>query len=138
MLNAHLAFFSQKMLYALSKLVYNNFERMCNFMQSITTISFNEFESILNNNELVFVDFFASWCGPCKMFSPIVEQISQKYKDKITVLKIDIDENSEIAEKYSIQSVPTSILFKNNNIVERVSGMISFNQCSDLVDKYLN
>ena len=62
----------------------------------------------------------------------------QKYKDKITVLKIDIDENSEIAEKYSIQSVPTSILFKNSNIVERVSGMISFNQCSDLVDKYLN
>ena len=107
-------------------------------MQSIVTISFNEFESILNNNELVFVDFFASWCGPCKMFSPIVEQISQKYKDKITVLKIDIDENSEIAEKYSIQSVPTSILFKNSNIVERVSGMISFNQCSDLVDKYLN
>lgn len=138
MLNARLAFFFQKMLYALSKLVYNNFERMCNFMQSIVTISFNEFESILNNNELVFVDFFASWCGPCKMFSPIVEQISQKYKDKITVLKIDIDENSEIAEKYSIQSVPTSILFKNSNIVERVSGMISFNQCSDLVDKYLN
>lgn len=138
MLNARLAFFFQKMLYALSNLVYNNFERMCNFMQSIATISFNEFESILNNNELVFVDFFASWCGPCKMFSPVVEQISQKYKDKITVLKIDIDENSEIAEKYSIQSVPTSILFKNNNIVERVSGMISFNQCSDLVDKYLN
>ena len=52
MLNAHLAFFSQKMLYDLSKLVYNNFERMCNFMQSITTISFNEFESILNNNKV--------------------------------------------------------------------------------------
>ena len=106
-------------------------------MQSVVTMNFNEFENILNNNEPVFVDFFASWCGPCKMFAPIVEQISQKYKDKITVLKIDIDENSEIAEKYSIQSVPTSILFKNNNIVERISGMISFNQCSDLVDKYL-
>ena len=126
-------------------------------MQSVVTMNFNEFENmsqvkdlvrkinkgknldenILNNNELVFVDFFASWCGPCKMFAPIVEQISQKYQDKITVLKIDIDENSEIAEKYSIQSVPTSILFKNNNIVERISGLISFNQCSDLVDKYL-
>ena len=66
-------------------------------MQSVVTMNFNEFENILNNNELVFVDFFASWCGPCKMFAPIVEQISQKYKDKITVLKIDIDENSEIA-----------------------------------------
>ena len=49
------------------------------FMQSITKMSFNEFEKILNDNELVFVDFFASWCGPCKMFAPIVEQVSQKY-----------------------------------------------------------
>lgn len=107
-------------------------------MQTISTISFNEFEKILNSNNLVFVDFFASWCGPCKMYAPIIEQVAQKYKDKIIVLKIDIDENSEITEKYSIQSVPTSIIFKNKNIVERVSGMLPLEQCSKLIDKHLN
>lgn len=106
-------------------------------MQS-TVISFNEFEKILSENKLVFVDFFASWCGPCKMFAPVVEQISQKYEDRVTVLKVDIDENSEIAEKYSIQSVPTSILFKDGAAVERVSGMIPESQCASLIDKHLS
>lgn len=106
-------------------------------MQS-TVMSFNEFEKILSDNKLVFVDFFASWCGPCKMFAPVVEQISQKYDDRVTVLKVDIDENSEIAEKYSIQSVPTSILFKGGDAVERVSGMIPARQCSSLIEKHLD
>ncbi len=106
-------------------------------MQS-TVMSFNEFEKILSDNKLVFVDFFASWCGPCKMFAPVVEQISQKYDDRVTVLKVDIDENSEIAEKYSIQSVPTSILFKGGDAVERVSGMIPASQCSSLIEKHLD
>lgn len=106
-------------------------------MQS-TVMSFNEFEKILSDNKLVFVDFFASWCGPCKMFTPVVEQISQKYDDRVTVLKVDIDENSEIAEKYSIQSVPTSILFKGGDAVERVSGMIPASQCSSLIEKHLD
>ncbi len=101
-------------------------------------MSFNEFEKILSENKLVFVDFFASWCGPCKMFAPIVEQISQKYEDRVTVLKVDIDENSEIAEKYSIQSVPTSILFKDGDAVERVSGMIPANQCESLIERHLD
>ena len=109
---------------------------MC--MQSITKMSFNEFEKILNDNDLVFVDFFASWCGPCKMFAPIVEQVSQKYEGKVSVLKVDIDENSAIAEKFSIQSVPTSILFKNGNAVERMSGMSPLSQCSSLIEEYLN
>jgi thioredoxin 1 len=107
-------------------------------MQSLANLSFDEFEKILNDNKLVFVDFFASWCGPCKMFAPIVEQVSQKYEGKLKVLKVDIDESPEIAEKYSIQSVPTSILFKNNEIAERTSGLISLSQCSEFVDKHLN
>lgn len=107
-------------------------------MLSATKMSLGEFEKTLSENNLVLVDFFATWCGPCQMFSPVVEQVSQKYQDKLTVVKIDIDENSDIAEKYTIQSVPTSILFKNNNVVERVSGMMSLSQCSDLIEKHLN
>lgn len=107
-------------------------------MLSATKMSLGEFEKTLDENNLVLVDFFATWCGPCQMFSPVVEQVSQKYQDKLTVVKIDIDENSDIAEKYTIQSVPTSILFKNNNVVERVSGMMSLSKCSDLIEKHLN
>ncbi len=107
-------------------------------MQSATKLSLGEFEKILSENTLVMVDFFATWCGPCQMFSPIVEQVEDKYDGDLTVVKVDIDENSDIAEKYTIQSVPTTILFKNGEIVERVSGMLSLSQCSDLIDKNLN
>ena len=107
-------------------------------MQSATKLSIGEFEKILSENTLVMVDFFATWCGPCQMFSPIVEQVEDKYDGDLTVVKIDIDENSDIAEKYTIQSVPTTILFKNGEVVERVSGMLSLSQCSDLIEKHLN
>ena len=107
-------------------------------MQSATKFSLGEFEKILSENTLVMVDFFATWCGPCQMFSPIVEQVEDKYDGDLTVVKVDIDENPGIAEKYTIQSVPTTILFKNGEVVERVSGMLSLSQCSDLIDKHLN
>lgn len=107
-------------------------------MQSATKLSIGEFEKILSENTLVMVDFFATWCGPCQMFSPIVEQVEDKYDGDLTVVKVDIDENSDIAEKYTIQSVPTTILFKNGEVVERVSGMLSLSQCSDLIEKHLN
>lgn len=107
-------------------------------MQSATKFSLGEFEKILSENTLVMVDFFATWCGPCQMFSPIVEQVEDKYDGDLTVVKVDIDDNSDIAEKYTIQSVPTTILFKNGEVVERVSGMLSLSQCSDLIEKHLN
>lgn len=107
-------------------------------MESATKMSLGEFEKMLSENTLVMVDFFATWCGPCQMFSPIVEQVEDKYDGDLTVVKVDIDENPDIAEKYTIQSVPTTILFKSGEVVERVSGMLSLSQCSDLIDKNLN
>ena len=107
-------------------------------MQSATKLSLGAFEKILSENTLVMVDFFATWCGPCQMFSPIVEQVEDKYDGDLTVVKVDIDENSDIAEKYTIQSVPTTILFKNGEVVERVSGLLSLSQCSELIEKHLN
>ena len=107
-------------------------------MESATKMSFGEFEKTLSENTLVMVDFFATWCGPCQMFSPIVEQVEDKYDGDLTVVKVDIDENSDIAEKYTIQSVPTTILFKNGEAVERVSGLLSLSQCTELIEKHLN
>ena len=107
-------------------------------MESATKMSLGEFEKTLSENTLVMVDFFATWCGPCQMFSPIVEQVEDKYDGDLNVVKVDIDENSDIAETYTIQSVPTTILFKNGEVVERVSGLLSLSQCSELINKHLN
>ncbi len=100
-------------------------------------LDLENFEKIIAENKLVLVDFFASWCGPCQMFSPIVEQVADKYEENVKTLKLDIDENPTISEKYSISSVPTLILFKDGTPVERVSGVVPLNQCISLIDKHL-
>ena len=82
-----------------------------------------ELNEILKNNDLVLVDFYASWCMPCKMLSPIIEEIAKEYEGKVVVCKIDIDENEELANEYNIMSVPTVIIFKNNENVEEIIGL---------------
>ena len=82
-----------------------------------------ELNEILKNNALVLVDFYASWCMPCKMLSPIIEEIAKEYEGKVVVCKIDIDENEELANEYNIMSVPTVIIFKNNENVEEIIGL---------------
>ena len=82
----------------------------------------DEFELILNDNKVVFVDFWATWCGPCQMISPIIEQIADEYVEKMPVVKVDIDQNRELAEEYKIMSIPTVILFKDGKEVQRLVG----------------
>ena len=82
-----------------------------------------ELNEILKNNALVLVDFYASWCMPCKMLSPVIEEIAKEYEPKVVVCKIDIDENEELANEYNIMSVPTVIIFKNNENVEEIIGL---------------
>lgn len=82
-----------------------------------------ELNEILKNNALVLVDFYASWCMPCKMLSPIIEEIAKEYEGKVVVCKVDIDENEELANEYNIMSVPTVIIFKNNENVEEIIGL---------------
>lgn len=82
----------------------------------------DEFKLILNDNEVVLVDFWATWCGPCQMISPIIEQIADEFAPKMPVVKIDIDQNRELAEEYKIMSIPTVILFKNGKETTRLIG----------------
>ena len=82
-----------------------------------------DFNQVIQSNTPTLVDFFATWCGPCKMQSPILEQVKQRVGDKATILKVDIDANSDLARLYRVQSVPTLILFKGGEAVWRTVGL---------------
>ena len=83
------------------------------------------FESLIRDDRPVVVDFHALWCSPCKIQSPILKEVADELGDRIRVIKIDVDENNEIAGKMNIQSVPTLIVFKNGKQVWRHSGVVS-------------
>lgn len=80
------------------------------------------FYEIINGDTLVLVDFFATWCGPCKAMTPVLESLAGDLKGKVRILKVDIDRNQNIAIRYNIQAVPTLILFKKGEIMWRQSG----------------
>jgi len=93
------------------------------------------FDSVIHDMRPVVVDFHALWCSPCKMQSPILKEIATDLGDKIKVIKIDVDQNSEIASRYNVQSVPTLIIFKNGKLVWRQSGVVSKNQLFSVLMK---
>ena len=79
---------------------------------------------VLKSDIPVFVDFYADWCGPCKMMSPVIDKLSEEYAGKIKVGKVNVDENSDLAMKYGIMSIPNMVFFKNGEVVDRVVGAI--------------
>lgn len=87
---------------------------------------------MINGEQLTLVDFFATWCGPCKMMHPILEQLKEKMGDDIRILKVDVDKNEALSMQYRIQSVPTLMLFKKGEMLWRQSGAMSLN---DLMKK---
>lgn len=85
----------------------------------------SSFNDLINGNQLVLVDFFADWCGPCKMMSPILQEVKSIVKDQVKIIKINVDTNPELAAKFMVRGVPTLILFKNGNVLWRQSGVAS-------------
>ena len=75
------------------------------------------FEALIRENKIVLVDFFATWCGPCRMIAPLIEQVAEEYDGKAVVAKVDIDEEQELATQYGIESIPTVILFKDGEAI---------------------
>ena len=97
----------------------------------------NKFQDIIAGDTPVLVDFFAEWCGPCKMIKPVLEVLKKKMGNKIIILKIDIDKNISLSSEYRIQSVPTLVLWKQGEIIWRQSGALSLNELEQVLSSYI-
>ena len=91
------------------------------------------FDVIINDSKPVIIDFHALWCSPCKMQSPILQEVAKELGGRVRVIKIDVDQNAEIARRYNVQSVPTLIVFKNGKLVWRQSGVTSKSQLQNVL-----
>ena len=94
------------------------------------------FNQILQSEKPVLVDFFAEWCGPCKMMTPILKEVKEKIGDEAVIVKVDVDKNPQAASQYQVQGVPTLILFKKGEILWRQSGVVPKNGLLDIIKKY--
>ena len=88
----------------------------------------SKFNEIINGDKPVLIDFYADWCQPCKMMPPILKEVKDKLGDKIRILKVDVDKNQAIAQKWSIQSIPTVMIFKQGEMKFRQAGVLPANQ----------
>lgn len=100
-----------------------------------TTASFDT--DVLKSDVPVLVDFWAPWCGPCRAIAPALENLSTKFAGRAKVVKVDVDENSEVAEKYGVVSIPALLLFKNGEVADRMVGAAPEAQLSNLIERNL-
>ena len=101
----------------------------------ITDTNFEEL--VLKSDKPVLVDFWAAWCGPCRMVGPVIEEISNEYSDKAVVGKVDIDSNQEYAAKYGVRNIPTVLVFNKGEIVTRQVGVAPKNTYTEAIDSLL-
>ncbi len=100
-------------------------------------LTMNELENTLQNNDIVLIDFWAEWCGPCKMFGPIFEDMSEKYPD-IAFMKVNTEEEPQLAGAFGIQSIPTLAVFRENVMVFKQPGALPENALEDLISQVKN
>ena len=94
------------------------------------------FEELIDSETPILIDFFAEWCGPCKVLSPTLQQLAQEEGDNLRIVKIDVDRNPKLATKYKISGVPTLMLFKKSELKWRQSGVLSLPQLKSIVQKF--
>ncbi len=107
--------------------------------KNIVHVSDESFEQeVLNASEPVLIDYWAEWCGPCKMIAPIIDELAEEYGEKIKIAKFNIDENPETPPKYGIRGIPTLMLFKNGNVEATKVGAVSKSQLAAFIDSNLD
>jgi thioredoxin 1 len=101
----------------------------------VTDATFNEV--VLQSDKPVMVDFWAAWCGPCRMVAPIMDQLTAEYEGKATIAKVDVDANQEFAAKYGVRNIPTVLVFKNGEVVEKQVGVAPKATYAQKIDAHL-
>ncbi len=104
-------------------------------LKHLTTADFDR--ELRNSSVPVLVDFWATWCGPCRMVAPVVEELATEYEGRVLVAKVDVDENAELAIRYGINSIPALMVFKNGSPVDQVIGAVPKNTLKALLDRNL-
>ncbi|MDL2267493.1 thioredoxin [Desulfovibrio sp. OttesenSCG-928-G15] len=101
-----------------------------------TNVSDSSFENdVLQSSTPVLVDFWAPWCGPCRALGPVIDELSAEFEGKVTIVKMNVDENPSTASKYSIRAIPTMILFKNGEVVEQITGAVAKANLKDILEQ---
>ncbi|GIV07335.1 MAG: thioredoxin [Fimbriimonadales bacterium] len=101
-------------------------------------ITYSDWQTeVLNSSMPVLVDFWAVWCGPCRLIAPIVEELGQQYAGKLKVYKVDVDQEQQLAMQYGIMSIPTLLLFKNGQVVEQIVGALPKGAIEQKIAKHL-
>jgi thioredoxin 1 len=107
--------------------------------ENVKDVSDSNFESdVLQSDRPVLVDFWAAWCAPCRMLAPTVEAVAEKYAGNATVVKLNVDENPSVSQRYGIKGIPTLILFKGGKEEERVVGATSKEAIARMIDKHVS
>lgn len=107
-------------------------------MSNLVEIKEDEFEDLLKSNKFVFIDFFATWCPPCKMLGPVLDDVNQEVGEKIKMVKINVDENENLAREFGIFNIPTMIIFKDGEAVSRLVGFRDYEQVLEDINKVID
>jgi thioredoxin 1 len=104
---------------------------------TVAYVEESEFDTLLSAEEVVVVDFTATWCGPCRLISPLMDQLAEEYQGRVKVMKVDIDNNKPIFKKFGLRSIPAVLIFKNSELIETIVGVSPYEQFSSAVQKLL-
>ncbi len=107
-------------------------------MEKVMHVAAGDWQGLETSSKPVFLDFWADWCGPCRMLAPTFEKLAEKFSEHVTFAKINVDELPEIANKFAVRSIPTLVLMQSGNVVEKLVGLRSEQELTQVLSRYTN